>query len=136
MKQDGLEFELFDPPHCVAPSGLDVHGPDQDRSHLLSVNDQPNVSGDLQARAGHLRYFWTFFKTITKIILFASFVKLITYYLHQSYLQSRLPVKLTFLKMQKITFLFKQDGSAFSELMSFISNHFDIFSSYSNSQEV
>ena len=30
----------------------------------------------------------------------------------------------------------KQDGSAFSELMSFISNHFNIFSSYSNSKEV
>ena len=28
--------------------------------------------------------------------------------------------------------MWKQDGSAFSELMSFISNHFNIFSSYSN----
>ena len=32
--------------------------------------------------------------------------------------------------------IIKQDGSAFSESMAFISNHFNIFCSYSNSQEV
>ena len=64
--------------------------------------DEIDLLYRLLCRAGHFLYFLNFFNN--KNEFFAFFFQVNHIFLHQSNLKSPLPVKLTWLKMQKIIF--------------------------------
>ena len=61
------------------------------------------TNGSKRYRAGHFRYFFHFFNN--KKWFFCTFYKVNNLFLHQSYLKSPLPIKLTWWKMQNIIFI-------------------------------
>ena len=105
-----LFLELWTNGLISSPRGPGGDDPPGHVDHHLGDQQLPPPRGlhqgdRVQWRAGPLEAFLPFFSMIEKWYFFDVFlIKLITYFYHQSYLKSPLPVKLTWKKMKKIIF--------------------------------